>query len=374
MSFLDLSEALLEVMARGVEEPLPDEAFNGLALRVFEYQCRTNPAYAAFVARRGVEPEILEDWHGVPFLPAQAFKSEALVTGEQAEAQRIFRTSGTTGGSERRGEHHVLDLALYRSSLVPNFLTHVSLGDEPRPVLSLLPSPHAAPDSSLSFMVGEITDRLGTSDSGFFVDADGGIDATGFRRRVETATARGQAVLLLGTAFSFVRFLESAEKDRWKLEVSPGSALMETGGYKGRSTTLARDEFYQSLQDVFGLPQDRMVNEYGMTELLSQFYEPVLTDLSLGKAALDQRFHVGPPWVRSLVLDPLSLKPLPEGETGILAHLDLANLGSVAPVLTEDLGVALGKGFRLLGRNPGSEPRGCSLAMEDFLASRGEGS
>jgi hypothetical protein len=64
------------------------------------------------------------------------------------------------------------------------------------------------------------------------------------------------------------------------------------------------------------------------------------------------------------------LKALPEGEVGVLAHLDLCNLGSVAAVLTEDLGKRVEGGFRLLGRRLGSEPRGCSLAMEDFLASR----
>jgi hypothetical protein len=55
---------------------------------------------------------------------------------------------------------------------------------------------------------------------------------------------------------------------------------------------------------------------------------------------------------------------------GVLAHLDLANLGSVAAVLTEDMGREFQGGFQLLGRSLGSEPRGCSLAMEDFLASQ----
>jgi hypothetical protein len=50
--------------------------------------------------------------------------------------------------------------------------------------------------------------------------------------------------------------------------------------------------------------------------------------------------------------------------------MDLANLGSVAAVLTEDLGREVPGGFQLQGRSPGSESRGCSLAMEDFLASQ----
>ncbi len=57
-----------------------------------------------------------------------------------------------------------------------------------------------------------------------------------------------------------------------------------------------------------------------------------------------------------------------DGRPGLLAHFDLANLGSVSAVLTEDVGVGEPGGFRLLGRAAGAEPRGCSIAMDDLLA------
>ena len=72
-----------------------------------------------------------------------------------------------------------------------------------------------------------------------------------------------------------------------------------------------------------------------------------------------------PPWVRTQVVDPESLAPLPEGEIGLLRHFDLANLHSVAAVQTDDLGVWRGDGFEVLGRAAGAEPRGCSLAAEE---------
>jgi hypothetical protein len=46
-------------------------------------------------------------------------------------------------------------------------------------------------------------------------------------------------------------------------------------------------------------------------------------------------------------------------------------VGSVAAVLTEDLGERVGAGFRLHGRDLDAEPRGCSLAMEELLALSG---
>jgi len=388
----NLAEELMELMRRGVHESLSDEEFNEFALRVFHFQCHTNHAYAGFVARRGVDPEKVETWETVPFLPARAFKTARLLSGEPSEVEVVFRTSGTTGGRQARGEHHVLSRTLYRESLLPNFVAHLlpeflplapltgDLSTEQRAItiFCLLPSPDTAPDSSLSFMMGEVLNTLGTEASGFFVNQGGEINVDAFLGALTDASAGSQQVLLAGTAFAFVGWMETAERRGFRFALPTGSRIMETGGYKGRSTELSRAALYGRLSSVFGVDEGFIVNEYGMTELLSQFYEPHLAGGREGAEApptevpdLASRYHRGPPWVRTQVLDPMTLKPKVSGEAGVLAHMDLANLGSVAPILTEDLGREVPGGFQLVGRFPGSEPRGCSLAMEDFLASRG---
>jgi hypothetical protein len=86
------------------------------------------------------------------------------------------------------------------------------------------------------------------------------------------------------------------------------------------------------------------------------------------------------------VLDPATLEEAPPGNAGLLAIFDLANLGSAAHLLTEDLGVTAASGasgaappdggaggFRLLGRAAGAELRGCSLAAEELLQEAGPG-
>jgi len=218
----------------------------------------------------------------------------------------------------------------------------------------------------------------------FFVDPETGIRIEAFHRALERAEEAGGPVLLAGTAFAFAQWLEVARERVWDVPLPAGSRIMETGGYKGRVQALSRAELYQGLGEVFGVPPARIVNEYGMTELLSQFYEPVLVEEPFpssrgtrqGTGALNGsgagetpafRFHRPPPWVRTAALHPMTLEPVPLGEEGILAHLDLANLGSVARVLTEDLGRMVPGGFVMEGRSPGAEPRGCSLAMEDFM-------
>ena len=62
------------------------------------------------------------------------------------------------------------------------------------------------------------------------------------------------------------------------------------------------------------------------------------------------------------------LLALSAAKTGRLALFDLANVGSVCHVLTEDLGVREDGAFRLLGRASGAELRGCSLTAEELGA------
>jgi len=363
--FRELEGRLLEILGRGIGGPLPDGVFNELALEVFRFQCRAVPAFGAFVARRGVVPDRVTWWGDVPFLPARAFKNIPLTAGEPSEVEAVFRTSGTTAGGHDRGTHYVRSLRLYRASLLPNFRTHVLPDGADLSLVAFLPGPGDAPDSSLTFMVEEVRSRLCGGRGGFFGDPEAGLRFDALKDVLTQAERGGDAVLLAGTAFSFVHWLDRAGAEGCRFHLPDGSRIMETGGFKGRSRVLSREELYRGLQGAFGIPSARIVNEYGMTELLSQFYEPVLVGEE--ELPLHERFHRGPPWVRTMVLDPLTLRTVEDGETGILAHLDLANLFSVSAILTEDVGRSVAGGFRLQGRAPGAEPRGCSLAMEDFL-------
>ena len=75
----------------------------------------------------------------------------------------------------------------------------------------------------------------------------------------------------------------------------------------------------------------------------------------------------GPHWLRSRLIDPLTGREVPRGERGVLVHCDLASFNAVTSILTEDVGIASGEGFLLLGRAEGAQARGCSLAVAEFL-------
>jgi hypothetical protein len=359
-----LRARLLEVIRGGVARPLPDEEFDTLAREIFAHQFARNTPYRLYCERRGATPESVGHWTEIPAVPTDAFKAAALVCGGPAEAGTVFRTSGTTRGAERRGEHHFPDLSLYDAALREGFRAHL-LPDGARPrILSLVPSPREAPDSSLSHMVGEVVRAFGGEGSGYFVGAEG-IGHAALAAALRRAEEAGEPVCILGTSFACVHWLDhlAATGERFSLPV--GSRIMDTGGFKGRSREVAREELYAAFGERLGVGEAWCVNEYGMTEMSSQFYDAVA-----GRPA--PRLHRGPPWVRTRTVDPETLEPLPGGEAGVLRHWDLANLHSVMAVQTADLGVVSPEGFRVLGRARGAEARGCSLAMDQLLGALAE--
>ncbi len=366
LDFAPLAAELEEVFASAFDEGLGEDGFEELALRAFEFQFTRNETYGRFCSARGVTPASVDGWRSIPAVPTSAFKSLSIVAGDTEDVERIFRTSGTTGGSGSTGEHHVRSLSLYEASAIPNFRRHLLPDGVRLRMVALLPSPEEAPASSLSYMAGLVGDRLCESKT-FVFHTETGLDTHGLRALLESARGADEPVVLIGTAFALVHWLDHLVSSSARLTLPAGSRVMETGGFKGRSREVSREELYAGISSAHGLERSSIVNEYGMTEMLSQFYEPVLLDPRMQEGALEERRHVPPPWVRTRVLDPATLEECEVGEVGVLCHFDLANLGSVCALLTEDLGRADRVGFELLGRVRGSSPRGCSLAVEDFL-------
>ena len=363
----ELRGELLSVIAAGTNAPLADADFGRLARAVFAHQFAGNQPYRLFCERRGVSPRTVSHWGEIPAVPTDAFKAAALVCGDPARAAAVFRTSGTTAGPERRGTHYLADLSLYDAALRAGFSAHL-LPDGARPrMVSLIPHPDELRDSSLSHMAGAVVADFGTAESGWYVSPQGGIDHAGLAEALGRGQADGAPVCVLGTAFALVHWLDALREAGTRHHLPHGSRLMDTGGFKGRSREVTREELYGAVEEVLSIPHAWCVNEYGMTEMSSQFYDGVA-----GSArAPAERLHAGPPWVRTQATDPETLRPLPHGEVGVLRHFDLANLNSVMAIQTADLGVTSPAGFRVLGRASGAEARGCSLAMDDLLRAIG---
>jgi len=366
-------------LASGGAAPAADDArFDGLARELFAFQVARCAPWARYCAVRGATPERIASWREIPPVPAAAFKELALRSFPAERERHVFRTSGTS--SERRGELHLDTLALYEASVVPSFVAYVmpelasdalreaagARGAAPRFALRVLaPTPEEAPDSSLSHMFGELrralAPQLDATTSGFDVRM-GVLQIEPLLAALERATRDAVAVALCGTAFAFVHLVDALAARGARLALPAGSRVFETGGFKGRSRELPRDALYGAIEGALGVPSARIVNQYGMTELASQFHDSVL------RFPGTPRRKLGPPWARVRIVDPLTGEDVASGEVGVIVIVDLASTGSVCAIQTADLGRALGDGFEVLGRAEGAEARGCSIAADEMLA------
>jgi hypothetical protein len=208
-----------------------------------------------------------------------------------------------------------------------------------------------------------------------FVDAGGAwlLDVKRARRALSEGVDAKRPVALLGTAFNFIHVLDDLIESGMRLGLPAESWVLETGGYKGRSRDLPKAELHSLITEYLGIPSERIVCEYGMSELSSQAYDwKVQSNVQCPKPNVQcpegqtqdrGRVFRFPPWARVQVISPETGREVDEGETGLLRVFDLANVRSVLAIQTEDLGVRRGTGFELVGRARRAEPRGCSLMV-----------
>jgi hypothetical protein len=341
------------------------EEFNTLALELFALQFDALPIYRSFCNARGVVPGTVKQWNEIPALPASAFKDCDVTSLAGEDRGRVFFSSGTSGQARSRHFHNSRSLALYEASLLPWFGRHLKCNEEEVEMVFLAPAPSAAPNSSLVYMFDTIARNAGRG--GFFASV--GADGSWIVNRAEVCAAlsrfteAGRKVALLGPAFSFVHLLDELESEKVSFKLPKGSRVMETGGYKGRSRALTKEELHGRISAGLGVGSNNIVTEYGMSELSSQAYDGVTGDNGPGSG---RRVFKFPPWARAEIISTETGEPVAEGGAGLLRIFDLANARSVAAIETADLAIRRGAGFELAGRAASAEPRGCSLALQEI--------
>jgi hypothetical protein len=347
--------AVRALIERGVDAVLSDAAFGQWALQLLRWQrarCLGLDKALAAIELKGPA----ETMDSIVGLPTDVMKIARIATFDPSLSVRVFRSSGTT--RETRSEHHFATLELYERSAVLSAAQWLL----PQPqyhCVFLAESDADAPDSSLSAMLAMFARRWSAQGQpNPWCVRNRQLDrALIDEHRHYIATSRGKSlpIAMLGASFAFVHLID--QQGAWRL--APGSVVMPTGGFKGRSRELDPSEFLQLLEQQLGVERSQVVQEYGMTELSSQAYER-----SGGKHAR----YVTPPWMRVDAVDPRDLRVLPVGQEGILRVIDLANVGSCVAIQTLDLGTRYEDGFVVRGRLPGATPRGCARAIDALLA------
>lgn len=334
--------------------------FDSLAFSVFTHLFETVRPYRNYCQARGVTPWTVTDWRHIPPVPIRAFKTVDLCC---ETPERTFLSTGTTAGLAHRSRHCMSDVRLYRRAALAGLRMFLFPDMTDIRILALVPPAASATDSSLAQMVGWAVEAFGSPNSAYVADTDR-IDFDQLTAALRESERSGQPCGLMATTAALMRVLDLAHVRGLGFRLPHGSRVMDTGGSKGVARPLSRRGLMHACWNTLGIPGYFCVNEYGMCELSSQFYDNVVAERRRGR--IRPRYLVGPHWVRTLVLDPVSLAPAPPGTPGVLCHYDLANAGSAMAVLTEDIGRTVDEGFELLGRARDAEVRGCSLSLAEW--------
>jgi hypothetical protein len=364
---MSLDEQIYQRILAFIHRPV-DESFESLALDVFRYQFESVRPYRRYCEERGANPGTVRCTDDIPAVSNVAFKFADLSidVARPSPGALVFLTSGTTQGRERRGRHVVPRPEIYRASALAHLRTMLFPDERRMAMLAMHPTADAMPESSLARMISWCVEEFGTGARLAAASRDR-VDSGAPIRFLAEAEAAGEPVCILGTTAALATLFPNLRQRGAKYRLAKGSRMMDTGGAKGQATPLTAREVIDAAGDLLAIPPAMVINEYGMTELCSQLYDATPLNCP-GAASATERQKIPPPWLRVTARDPVTVRRVADGEIGLLTFFDLANVGSVSAVMTEDLGIVENGRVRVLGRGVAGEARGCALAIGQFSA------
>lgn len=320
------------------------------------YHQQACPEYAAMLRALGYDARAVTEYAQLPFLPVGLFKDMTLRSVPEEAVFKTVTSSGTTG---QKVSHIVLDretAALQQKVLVR--LVSSFTGKARLPLL-IIDSPSLLKNRRMFSVrgAGVLGFSIFGSERVYALDEDMRLDkaaVTAFAER-----HKGERVMLFGFTFMvWQHFCEELHCLGQKVDLS-NAVLIHGGGWKKlASLAISPEQFAQRLQDVCGLRE--IHDYYGMVEQAGSIHmqcEAGHLHTSIFSDVIMRRAR--------------NFSPCPVGEAGIVQTLSV--LPKSYPghsLLTEDEGVLLGeddcpcgrkgKYFKILGRLPKAELRGCS--------------
>ncbi len=347
-----LTEDILGFIEAGVDADL--SCFNDYSLRLFALQYKNNTLFREFCDVKKVRPGEIGLWQDVPMVYNDVFKTHLVASFPLEQSVMSCLTGGTTSISQRGrifrdedGKRLVFaaNKMMTGSYLFPDF----EEGRRCR-ILILAPSPELAPSMGMAIGMDQTRQAFGTPDSMFLLGKSG-IDIKGLLKALRESEARGVPVALIGATSAYVYFFQACRRKKMKFNLPSGSRICDGGGYRGRFGPVSREDYYAMVQEILGIPETHCVNVLGEAETATNLFDDALRRHVKGLPPR-KRTRPVPPWSRVLAMSIDDLKPLPDGEVGLLAHWDLANVPTVLAVITDNLGYTTdgGTGCEMVGR------------------------
>lgn len=358
---MSIPELPLDRSVFGLEESARRTlTFDGLRL-LTEHHNSASPSYKAILNSMFPRWSTAENLEDLPFLPIGLFKRRSLTSIPNSEIYKTVTSSGTGGTPSRVFLDR--ETASRQTRALSAILSHV-IGKERLPMLLVDTETVLTSRSSHTARAAGVAGLMGLGRRHvFLLDAD--MNPQQERLVAFAQEHTGMRTAIFGFTYMVWRYLEQCFSGQG-IDLS-GSTLIHSGGWKQmESERVDNDEFKARLHASFGI--ESVVNFYGMAEQVGSIFIE----------GPDGLLH--PSLMSDVIIrDPRTWEPQPIGAEGVIQVLSIVP-GSYPghSILTEDRGVIEsiddpshgmgGKAFRVLGRLPRSELRGCS---DTFAAASG---
>lgn len=349
-----LTDEVFALIEAGVDAELSDDRFNDYCMQLFNLQYESNKIYREFCDIKKIKPGDVDTWQNIPMVYNDVFKTHIVASFPLEKAVLACLTGGTTSLTQRGrifrdedGKRLVFgaNKKMTESYLFPDF----EIGRRCR-ILILAPSPELAPSMGMAIGMDQTRRHFGTDDS-LFLLGKSGIDIKNLLKALRECEESGVPVALIGATAAYVYFFQACRRKNMTFKLPAGSRVCDGGGYRGRFGVVTRDDYYAMVNEILDVPENHCINVLGEAETATNLFDDAFRRHIKGLPPR-KRVRPVPPWSRVVAMNIDDLSPLPDGEVGLLAHWDLANVSAVLSVITDNLGYTTdnGTGCEMVGR------------------------
>ena len=317
------------------------------------------------------DPESLRtegDLERIPVVGVHAMKYHLLLS-LPPERSALTLTSSGTRGQKTQIWFDQASLDRVQGMLSTLWEEEGLVSDRPTNYLMFVYDPAEAKDLGIAFS-DKNQQRFAPAAESYYAirkDASGGWE---FRkeatlRKLAEFARDGKPVRVFGIPSFIHEFLDEMDpSDRVRLP--EGSWIVTGGGWKAaEDKKVSRERFRERITELLGVPSENIRDGYGLAEHSAPYIDCPL-----------HRFHV-PVYNRVIPRDPVTMRVLPPGETGLLELITPYN--AMVPnlaVLTTDMGFLdkepcpCGRAsptFTLVGRGGLAKHKGCAIHAADII-------
>ena len=312
--------------------------------------------YRKIIDSLSFNPEKVESYYDIPYLPVRMFKEYSLKSIQDDEVVKTMTSSGTRG--QQVSKIYLDRMTSTNQTKVLTKIVSSYIGQKRMPMIILDTSELLKNRAMLSARgAGILGFSIFASDKVYALDENMNLNIDELKAFIEKH--QGENILMFG--FTFIiwqHFYGELLKTGYHPNLSKGIMIHGGGWKKLESEAVSQEEFKASLKDVCGI--EKVFNYYGMVEQTGSIYmececghlhTSIFSDIIIRRA---RDFNVADVGEKGLI-EVVSI--IPHSYPG---HA----------LLTEDEGVILGedncpcgrkgKYFKVFGRIKNAEIRGCS--------------